>query len=99
MPFLVDCECKQGSSEGDVEFVMENQVVAMAIIAIRWVCLLALYAGFTAVIYSVFVIEHPTDVSLTPPFSSTCAFGSRLQHNSSWVLHPSGTKPLPSLML
>jgi len=69
MPFLVDCECKQGSSEGDVEFVMENQVVAMSIIAIRWVCLLALYAGFTAVIYSVFVIEHPTDVSLTPPIS------------------------------
>merc|ERR1719262_1430472 len=69
MPFLVDCECKQGSSEGDVEFVMENQVVAMAIIAIRWVCLLALYGGFTAVIYSIFVIEHPTDVSLTPPIS------------------------------
>jgi len=30
---------------------------------------LALYGGFTAVIYSVFVIEHPTDVSLTPPIS------------------------------
>merc|ERR1719181_931573 len=69
MPFCTQCKCEQGSSEGDVEFVMENQVVAMSIIAIRWVCLLALYAGFTAVIYSVFVIEHPTDVSLTPPIS------------------------------
>merc|ERR1719428_1375099 len=69
MPFLTECECKQGSSEGDVVFEMANPTVAMIIVAVRWVCLLALYAGFTAVIYSVFVIEHPTDVSLTPPIS------------------------------
>merc|ERR1719388_180077 len=69
MPFVVECECKQGSSEGDVVFVMENQILAMIIAIVRWVCLLALYGGFTAVIYSVFVIEHPTDVSLTPPIS------------------------------
>jgi hypothetical protein len=69
MPFCVECECKQGSSEGDVVFEMENQMIAMIISAIRWICLLALYGGFSAVIYSVFVIEHPTDVSLTPPIS------------------------------
>jgi hypothetical protein len=69
MPFCVECECKQGSSEGDVVFEMENQTVGMIIMAVRWVALLALYGGFTAVIYSVFVIEHPTDVSLTPPIS------------------------------
>merc|ERR1719261_1105467 len=69
MPFCVECECKQGSSEGDVEFVMENQTVMMIVVAVRWICLLALYGGFVAVIYSVFVIEHPTDVSLTPPIS------------------------------
>merc|ERR1719388_392532 len=69
MPFVVECECKQGSSEGDVVFVMENPAIGYIIIAIRWICLLALYGGFSAVIYSVFVIEHPTDVSLTPPIS------------------------------
>merc|ERR1719388_447693 len=69
MPFVVECECKQGSSEGDVVFVMENQILAMIIAIVRWICLLALYGGFSAVIYSVFVIEHPTDVSLTPPIS------------------------------
>merc|ERR1719324_2110071 len=69
MPFCVECECKQGSSEGDVVFEMDSQIIALIIQVIRWICLLALYAGFTAVIYSVFVIEHPTDVSLTPPIS------------------------------
>merc|ERR1719265_771187 len=68
-PLCVSCECKQGSSEGDVVFEMENQTLALIITVIRWICLLALYGGFTAVIYSVFVIEHPTDVSLTPPIS------------------------------
>merc|ERR1719248_274977 len=69
MPLVVNCECKQGSSEGDVVFVMENATVALIVLVIRWVALLALYGGFSAVIYSVFVIEHPTDVSLTPPIS------------------------------
>merc|ERR1719261_1500267 len=36
---------------------------------IRYAALLALYGGFTAIIVSVFIIEHPTDVSLTPPVS------------------------------
>merc|ERR1719392_193646 len=48
---------------------MANPTIGMIITAIRWVCLLALYGGFTAVIVSVFIIEHPTDVSLTPPIS------------------------------
>merc|ERR1719399_1901128 len=69
MPLVVSCECKQGASEGDVVFEMENPTIGMVIVAIRWICLLALYGGFSAVIYSVFVIEHPTDVSLTPPIS------------------------------
>merc|ERR1719156_21888 len=69
MPLVVSCECKQGASEGDVVFEMENPTIGIIIMAVRWICLLALYGGFTAVIYSVFVIEHPTDVSLTPPIS------------------------------
>merc|ERR1719162_2125839 len=69
MPFLVECEVNQGASEGDVVFEMENATVGIIVMAIRWICLIALYGGFTAVIYSIFVIEHPTDVSLTPPIS------------------------------
>merc|ERR1719364_422410 len=82
MPFCVECECKQGSSEGDVVFECENQTVGMIVTAVRWVCLLALYGGFTAVIYSVFVIEHPTDVSLTPPISPamSCVMNLTVQY-------------------
>jgi len=69
MPFCMECECKEGSTEGDVVFVMENQTVGMVITAIRYLALLALYGGFTAVMVSVFLITHPTDVSLTPPIS------------------------------
>merc|ERR1719420_2883897 len=69
MPFATKCECKQGASEGDVTFVMENPTLGIVMTVIRYVCLLALYAGFTAVMVSVFLIEHPKDVSLTPPIS------------------------------
>merc|ERR1719388_84439 len=69
MPFVTECECKQGASEGDVVFELENPTIGMIVSAIRWICLLALYGGFSAVMYSVFVIEHPTDVALTPPIS------------------------------
>merc|ERR1719262_2188031 len=88
MPFLVDCECKQGASEGDVVFEMENQIIAIIIAAIRWVCLLALYGGFSAVIYSVFVIEHPTDVSLTPPISPamSCVMNLTVQYFTIYLL-------------
>jgi len=82
MPLVVNCECKQGSSEGDVVFEMENPTIGIIIMAIRWICLLALYGGFTAVIYSVFVIEHPTDVSLTPPISPamSCVMNLTVQY-------------------
>jgi hypothetical protein len=82
MPFCVECECKVGSSEGDVVFEMESPMVGNIVQAVRWVCLLALYGGFTAVIYSVFVIEHPTDVSLTPAISPamSCVMNLTVQY-------------------
>merc|ERR1719316_1382895 len=88
MPFVVECECKQGASEGDVVFEMENQTVAMIIVCVRWVCLLCLYGGFCAVIYSVFVIEHPTDVSLTPPISPamSCVMNLTVQYFTIYLL-------------
>merc|ERR1719326_422576 len=82
MPFLVECECKQGASEGDVVFEMENATVGLIVLVIRWAALLALYGGFSAVMVSVFVIEHPTDVSLTPPISPamSCVMNLTVQY-------------------
>ena len=56
MPFCSECECKEGVSEGDVEFIMENQTLAGIITGIRYLALLGLYGGFTAVICSIFLI-------------------------------------------
>jgi len=82
MPFCVQCECKQGVTEGDVVFEMEHPTVAIVFTAVRYLALLALYAGFTAVIVSVFLITHPTDVSLTPPISPAmqCVMNLTLQY-------------------
>merc|ERR1719301_74286 len=82
MPFCSECECEEGLSEGDVVFKMENQSLAGVITGIRYLALLALYGGFTAVIYSIFLISHPTDVSLTPPISPAmqCVMNLTLQY-------------------
>jgi len=69
MPFVTRCECKRGASEGDVVFELENKTLGIVMTVIRYIALVALYAGFTAVMVSVFIIEHPTDVKLTPPIS------------------------------
>merc|ERR1719160_549851 len=69
MPFATKCECKMGPSEGDVVFEMENRILGIVMTVIRYCALLALYGGFTAVMVSVFIIEHPKDVALTPPIS------------------------------
>merc|ERR1719247_2926379 len=82
VPLCVSCECKQGASEGDVMFVMENSCAMALMTTVRYIALLALYGGFTAVIVSVFVIEHPTDVSLTPPISPamSCVMNLTVQY-------------------
>lgn len=69
MPFATKCECKMGPSEGDVIFELENRILGIVMTVIRYCALLALYGGFTAVMVSVFIIEHPKDVALTPPIS------------------------------
>ena len=41
MPLCTECECKEGVSEGDVEFSMENQTLAGVITGIRYLAALA----------------------------------------------------------
>merc|ERR1719316_691621 len=59
MPFATDCTVEQGASEGDVVFILANKTIGIVMTVVRYVALLALYGGFTAVMVSVFVIEHP----------------------------------------
>jgi hypothetical protein len=69
MPFLARGDCRRGEVEGDFAFSMESPLIGGAMTAVRYVCLLALYVGIVAVIYSVFVIQHPEGPAMTPPVS------------------------------
>jgi len=69
MPFVSNGVCKRGTCEGDVVFAMENPKAGAVMTAVRYICLLALYGGIAAVVYSVFTIEHPAGPEETPPVS------------------------------
>jgi hypothetical protein len=88
VPLCVTCECKQGACEGDVVFEMESQCVMILLTVVRYIALLALYGGFTAVMVSVFIIEHPEDVSLTPPLSPAmnCVMNLTIQYFTIYLL-------------
>jgi hypothetical protein len=59
IPMALDGKLKPGATEGDVTFELENPTVYMVLNAVRYAAMLALYGGFTAVIYSVCVIKNP----------------------------------------
>lgn len=88
MPFFMKCECKQGVSEGDVIFVMENPTLGVVMTCIRYSALLALYGGFSAVCVSVYTIEHPTNPALTPPISPAmqCVMNLTVQYFSIYLM-------------
>jgi len=70
MPFVIECKVKMGEIEGDVQFETENEALKAVLTALRYMALVAMYGGFTAVVCSVFLIEHPKDPALTPPLST-----------------------------
>jgi hypothetical protein len=74
--------CKKGQFEGDVVFEGLSGHGATLLTTIRYLALLSLYGGFTAVMYSIFVIENKVDASLTPPLSPAmaCVMGLTLQY-------------------
>jgi hypothetical protein len=57
IPLVIDGKLNKGTTEGDVTFDLQNPTVLAVLNAVRYACLLALYGGFTAVIYSVCVIK------------------------------------------
>merc|ERR1719409_727669 len=59
IPLVLDGKLKEGSTEGDVTFELPNPTMMSILMAMRYMVMLAMYGGFTAVIYSVMVIEAP----------------------------------------
>jgi hypothetical protein len=69
VPYALGGEVRQGTSEGDVTFELANPSLFFVLSGVRYLLMLALYGGFTAVIVSVFLIEDKDDPEATPPIS------------------------------
>merc|ERR1719398_275002 len=54
----------------------------------RYLALLALYGGFSTVIVSVYIIQHPTNPALTPPISPAmqCVMNLTVQYFSVYLM-------------
>jgi hypothetical protein len=71
VPYCLEGKTRKGPSEGDILFDVKNQCCNTFLIIFHWIRVLCLYGGFSIVIYSVIVIEHPKGARHTPEVSPT----------------------------
>merc|ERR1719218_528700 len=73
IPFLLNTEVKKGRMEGDMEYDVgpSESWAAKGMTALRFLIMLSVYACATAVVCSVFTIQHPDGKEMTPPLSPT----------------------------
>jgi hypothetical protein len=82
VPYVLGGRVVKGEVEGDVTFELDgNANLFFILTGVRYLVMLALYGGFTAVIVSVFLIEAP-DGKVTPPVSPTmqCVMNLTVQY-------------------
>jgi hypothetical protein len=71
VPLFPNGKASKTKVEGDVAYEMEPGIVAKCITVFRFVIMFSVYLCTTAVVCSVFTIEHPDGAELTPPLSPT----------------------------
>lgn len=71
VPFCLGGKARKGPSEGDITFEIRNTCCNNFLLVIRWIAIFCLYGGFSAVVYSVLVIEHRKGPAHTPEVSPT----------------------------
>merc|ERR1719473_2464853 len=72
VPLVLGGSAKKGNKgEGDVEYEVNNKGVGTCLLVCRWIILVSIYLGISAVIWSVFAIQHPKGEQYTPPISVT----------------------------
>jgi hypothetical protein len=69
LPFVAKGRSMPEQSQGEIVYAMENKKVGLVLTVVRYLCLLALYGGAAAVVYSIFTIRHPEGAEETPPVS------------------------------
>merc|ERR1719387_635710 len=68
VPYVLGGEVRQGQAEGDITFELANPSLYFVLSGVRYLLMLALYGGFTAVIVSVFTIPGK-DGAKPPPIA------------------------------
>merc|ERR1719217_901516 len=72
VPLVLGGSVKKGDKgEGDVEYEVNNKGIGSCMLVARWIIIISIYLGISAVIWSVFAIEHPKGPEYTPPISVT----------------------------
>merc|ERR1719408_1157988 len=72
IPLVLGGSVKKGDKgEGDVEYEVNHPWLGTCLVVARWIIIFSIYLGISAVIWSVFVIEHPKGPQYTPPISVT----------------------------
>merc|ERR550537_323644 len=72
IPLVLGGSVKKGDKgKGDVEYKVENKMLGTCLLVMRYIVMFSVYLGIAAVIWSVFVIEHPKGKQYTPPISVT----------------------------
>jgi len=71
VPVLLHGEAKVGQTQGDVVYEVENRLLGTVLSVGRYGIMLCIYIGFSAVIWSIFTIQHPVGPDYTPPISVT----------------------------
>merc|ERR1719169_27654 len=76
VPIVLSGKVKDGElggqkCEGDMEYEVENKFIGYFFCVARYLMMLSVYLGFTAVIVSIFTLEHPKGEQFTPPISPT----------------------------
>merc|ERR1719261_835277 len=71
VPLVLGGTVKKGSTEGDMVYEVSNKPIGMCLTACRYIIMLSIYIGFTAVVVSIFTLEHPDGAQYTPPISPT----------------------------
>merc|ERR1719160_592470 len=72
IPLVLGGSVKKGDKgEGDVEYEVNNKMLGTVLTVMRYIVMFSVYLGISAVIWSIFVIEHPKGPQYTPPISVT----------------------------
>merc|ERR1719388_129952 len=72
VPLVLGGTVEKGTKgQGDINYEVNNKALGVCLTVMRYFVMFSVYLGISAVIWSIFVIEHPQGPQYTPPISVT----------------------------